>query len=49
MEGSGSLNEKLNTFSLTYRITPRSTTGISPIDFLLNRKLNSKLNLINQG
>ena len=26
MEGSGSLNEKLNTFLFTYRNTPQSTT-----------------------
>ena len=30
MEGSENLNEKLNTFLFTYRITPQSNTGISP-------------------
>ena len=43
IEGSGSLNEKLNTFFLTYKITAQSTTGISPAELLVNRKLNSKL------
>ena len=32
MEGSVSLNEKLNIFLFRYRITPQSTTGISNID-----------------
>ena len=30
MEGTVSLNEKLNTFSFTYTITPQIATGISP-------------------
>ena len=47
MDGSGSLNEKLNTFLFTYRITFQSTTSISPAELLMNRKLNSKLNIIN--
>ena len=46
VEVSGSLNEKLNTFLFAYRITPQSTTGISPTKLLMNRKLNSKLNII---
>ena len=45
MEGSICLNEKLNTFLFTYRITPQSTTGISPTELLMNRKLNLKLKL----
>ena len=43
IEGSGSLNEKLNTFLITYKITAQSTTGVSPAELLVNRKLNSKL------
>ena len=49
MEGSGSLNEKLNTFLFRYRITPQGTTGISPAEHLMNRTLNSKLNIIKPG
>ena len=30
MEGTVSLNEKLNTFLFTYTITPQIATGISP-------------------
>ena len=40
------LNEKLNTFLFTYKITPQSTIGISPAELLINRKLNSKCNII---
>ena len=32
MKGSGSSNEKLNTLLFTYRITPQSTTGVSPAE-----------------
>ena len=32
MKGSGSLNEKLNKFLFTYRITPQSTPGVSPAE-----------------
>ena len=46
MEVSGSLNEKLNTFLFTYRITPQSTTDISHTEPLVNRKLNSKRKII---
>ena len=49
MEGSGSLNEKLKTFLFTCRITPQSTTGISPTELLMKKKLNSKLNIRKPG
>ena len=49
MERSGSLNEKLNTILFTYIITPQSSTGISPAELLMNRKLSSKLNIIKLG
>lgn len=42
MEGS-------DTFLFRYRITSQSTNGISPAEFLMNRKLNSKLNIIKPG
>ena len=45
----GSLNEILNTFLFTYRITPQSTAGISPAELLMNKKINSKLNIIELG
>ena len=49
MERSGSLNEKLNTILFTYIITPQSSTGISPAELLMSRKLSSKLNIIKLG
>ena len=48
MEVSGSLNEKLNTFFFL-RITPQSTNGVQPTKLLMNRKLNSKLNILKPG
>ena len=35
MEVSGSLHKKLNTFLFTYRITPQSTSGMSPAKHLM--------------
>ena len=49
MEWSGSLNKKLNTFLLTYRIISQNTTSISPAELLMNGKLNSKLNIVKPG
>ena len=49
MEGSDGLNKKLNTFLFTYRITALSTTSVLPTELLMNRKLNSKLNIIKPG
>ena len=49
MEGSDGLNKKLNTFLFTYRITALSTTSVLPAELLMNRKLNSELNIIKPG
>ena len=46
MKESGSLKEKLNTFLFTYRLIPQSTTGFSPAELLMDRKLNPKLDII---
>ena len=48
MEGSGSLNKKLNVF-VYLQNSPQSTTGISPAELLMNRKLNLKLKIIKPG
>ena len=40
----GSLAQKLVRFLFSYRITPQSTTGVSPSELLMNRKLRSVLN-----
>ena len=37
IEGSGSFNQKLNTFLFMYRINPQSTTEVSPAEPLLNK------------
>ena len=49
MEGSGSLQKKLNMILFTYIVTPQTITGISPAKLLINKKLNSKLNIIKPG
>ena len=43
MEG-GSLKTKLARFLFSYRITPHSTTGVSPAELLMNRQLHTQLN-----
>ena len=45
MEGD-SLEENFSRFLHKYRITPHSTTGISPSELLLGKRLRSRLNLI---
>ena len=42
----GSLAQKLARFLFSYRITPQSTTGVSPSELLMNRKLRSVLDLL---
>ena len=41
-----SLPQKLAKFLFSYRITPQSTTGVSPSELLMNRKLRSVLDLL---
>ena len=43
----GSLRQKLARFLFSYRITPQSTTGVSPAELLMGRKLRSVLDLLN--
>ena len=43
MEGE-SLKTKLARFLLNYRISPHSTTGVSPVELLMNRLLHTQLN-----
>ena len=43
---AGSLPQKLARFLFSYRITPQSTTGVSPSELLMNRKLKSVLDLL---
>lgn len=46
MQGPGSVEEKLARFLLKYRITPHSTTGVSPSELLMGRRLRSRLDLL---
>ena len=43
----GSLQQKLARFLFHYRITPQTTTGVSPSQLLMNRELRSVLHLLN--
>ena len=43
----GSLRQKMARFLFNYRITHQSTTGVSPFELLMNRKLRSVLDLLN--
>ena len=43
---SGSLTDRLAKFLFHYRNTPHSTTGMTPAELLLGRKLRSRLDLI---
>ena len=40
----GSVQTKLSRFLLSYRTTPRSTTGVPPAELLMKRKLHTQLN-----
>ena len=42
----GTLNDKLSRLLFTYRITPHSTTGISPSELLMGRNLKSRFDLL---
>ena len=42
----GSVQDKISHFLFSYRITPRTTTGISPAELLLGRALRSCLHLL---
>ena len=43
---TGSLSDKLARLLFSYRITPHSTTGLSPAELLMGRKLKSRFDLL---
>ena len=43
---NASINTRVSRFLFTYRITPHTSTGKSPAELLMNRKLRSNLDLI---
>ena len=45
-ENKGDLSEKLQRWLFTYRITPQTTTGRTPSELLMGRKLASALDLL---
>ena len=42
----GTIHEKVLRFLTKYRVTPQSSTGVSPAELLLGRKLKTKLDLV---
>ena len=42
----GTVETKLSRFLMTYRITPHSTTGLSPAQMLMNRQPRTRLDLV---
>ena len=40
------IQEKLSKFLFTYRLTPHSTTGVSPAELLMGHRLQSRLDLL---
>ena len=42
----GTVQEKLSRFLFSYRITPQTTTGMSPAELLMGRTLRSRLHLL---
>jgi hypothetical protein len=44
--GEGSLKEKIDKFLLKYRVTPHTTTGVSPAELMLGRRPRNTLDLL---
>ena len=42
----GSINVRLARFLLTYRVTPQTTTGLSPAELLMGRRIRIRLDLL---
>lgn len=42
----GTMQDKLSRFLLKYRTTPHTTTGVTPAELLMKRKLRTKLDLM---
>ena len=43
---TGSINTRLSKSLMTYRISPQSTTGVSPAELLMGRRLRTRLDLL---
>ena len=43
---SGSIETRIARFLFSYRITPHTTTGVSPAELLMGRRLRSQLDLV---
>ena len=42
----GTQNQKITSFLLSYRTTPHTTTGCTPAELLMNRRLRTSLDLL---
>ena len=50
LEGfGGTAHPRLSRFLLAYRSTPQTTTGVTPAEVLLNRRIRTRLDLIQPG
>ena len=45
-QSSGTLNDRISRMLFQYRITPHSTTGVSPSELLIGRRLRSRLDFL---
>ena len=46
---AGTLEERIARFLFAYRTTPHTTTGVSPAELLMGRKLKTRLDLVRPG
>ena len=46
---AGTLEERIARFLFAYRTTPHTTTGVSPAELLMGRKLKTSLDLVRPG
>ena len=43
---TGSLQDRVNSFLFKYRTTPQTTTGVTPAELMMGRKLRTHLDLL---
>ena len=45
----GTLEDRISRFLFAYRTTPHTTTGVSPAELLMGRRLKTRLDLVKPG